>query len=458
MKKIGIVICNYNKKDYVVNCIRSVLDSSFQDMDVYVVDNASTDGSAEAVEEEFGDRVRLIVNQENLGGAGGFDTGLRELQKHDYQYFMLMDNDIVADRLAVEELYRFMEEHPETGMAGSKVFFMDDPERIWGFGGIIDYDSYTHRDQYRNCRDSDAVPDFYYCDYVAACSLIVRAEAVGRIGVMPEENFIYWDDMEWGYRFNEAGYKVAVYGKSKIWHKAGGRNAGNTFIHYYMWRNRIRFFMKVLPEEKLEAFAEAILSEMFRMIYSVNLKGEVNIIRTLAYAFDDAVHGRMGRAQEYKILPRPQAPNRVETALEGAGSVLVKFDGSFEGLGNIIRNIRRFAPGMRIGISAEGGDELLAELRLQYPDCIVGAAYEPKRYDRHLVMCSHIFRLTRDMPKDWYIDPWCNIIFSRDDFIYAEGFEQTRRLFVLCRKELLLNQRRDGSAAGAESRDGRGAL
>lgn len=67
LKKIAAVICNYNKKEYVAECIQSVTESSFTDMDIVVVDNASTDGSAEHIKNRFGNRVKLLVNEENLG-------------------------------------------------------------------------------------------------------------------------------------------------------------------------------------------------------------------------------------------------------------------------------------------------------------------------------------------------------------------------------------------------------
>lgn len=433
-KTIGIVICNYNKQEYIVNCIQSVFASSTDDFDVYVVDNASTDASVMCIKEAFGNKVTLIVNEKNLGGSGGFNTGLREALKRNYKYIMLMDNDIIADAKAIEELYHFMEQNQEVGIVGSKVYFMDYPDRIWGYGGNIDFEQYVQKDQYKNRTDAEEIPEVSYCDYVAACSLMARTAAIRKVGLMPEENFIYWDDMEWGYRFREAGYKVAVYGKSKIWHKAGGRNAGNTFIHYYMWRNRLRFFLKVLPLDKREHFAATVLTEMFRMIYSVNLKGEVNIVRTLMYAFDDAVHGVSGKAAENKILPRPEVPNRVKTALAGVKNVLIRFNGNFEGLGNIIRNIRGFAPKMEIAIAVENE---IKEVQEQFTDCHVVQEYQPELYEKQLIMCEHIFKITSDMPQDNYIDSWCNIICSADDFIYASSFEQTKELFLLCKQDLL---------------------
>lgn len=436
-KKIGIVICNYNKEDYIINCIKSIMDSTYQDFDIYVVDNASTDRSVDRIRCEFGNKITVLVNSDNLGGSGGFNTGLREALKKNYQYLMCVDNDVVFDRCAVKELHSFLEDNPETGMVGSRIYFMDDPERIWNFSGSIDFKSYVQRDNYRNCIDGAKVPETVFCDYVPACAMMIRASAVRKVGIMPEENFIYWDDMEWGYRFNQAGYKVAAYGRAKVWHKGGGRNAGNTFINYYIWRNRLRFFLKVLPMSERERFADTVLTELFRMIYSCKLKGEDNIIKSVMYAFDDAVHGVTGKAVDYKILPRNQIKNRLQDALSDAENVLIKFDGSYEGLGNIIRSIRRFKPEMRI-IVCVPEENRMDEVSEQFGDCEFVREYMPDHYQAHLVMCEHIFKLSDDFQQDIYIDSWCNIVYSQYDFLYAKSYEQTKELFLLCNKQILL--------------------
>lgn len=439
MREIGVVICNYNKKDYVLNCIQSMLEQSIE-TDIYVVDNASTDGSAEAVRQKYGQKITLIENKENLGGSGGFNTGLRRALQEDYQYIMLMDNDVVADAEAVKHLYEFLENHPDVGMAGSKVYYMDYPDKIWGYGADIDFDKYMQKDKYKNWTDSPDIPEISYCEYVAACSLMARTDAIRKVGLMPEENFIYWDDMEWGYRFHQAGFKVCVYGKSKVWHKGGGSNAVNTFSNYYMLRNRIRFFKKVLPVEKREHFADLVLDNLFRMIYSCHLKGEDNIVKSVMYAFDDAVHNVAGRADDYKILPRGRNVIRIAQAIGETANVLVRFNGDYEGLGNIIRNIQKNKPQVQIGIAVT--DELAEDadkVAEQYPGCRIETVFQPEKYESHMIMCEHIFKITADMPKDVYVDSYCNIIYTDEDFAYASGFEQTKELFVLCKKDIFLS-------------------
>lgn len=437
MKKIGIVICNFNKKQYVLNCIKSIFEQTIDDFDIYVVDNASTDGSADAVKEEYGDKVTLLVNEENLGGSGGFNTGLRKVIEVGYEYLMCVDNDVVFDKDAINQLYLFLQTNPDVGMVGSKIFYMDNPDTIWSYGGEIDFKKYVQKDLYRNCVDNEDIPKSAYCTYVPACSLMVRKEVVEKVGIMPEDNFIYLDDMEWGYNVTHAGYKVAVCGESKVWHKCGGRNSVNTFNNYYMWRNRINFFLKTLSEENKEEFADYILDEMFRLVYSCNLKKDTGVVKTVMYAFNDVVNGIRGKAPEYKIFQRNRDANRLRDYIDNSKSVLIKFNNDFEGLGNIIKNILNQGDVIDISIYTESNSE---ELQKQYPNCSVVSMYEPEKYEKHLVMCEHIFKITSDMPQDVYIDSWCNIIYSEDDFVYARSFEQTKELFVMCKKGLLIDK------------------
>jgi hypothetical protein len=231
---------------------------------------------------------------------------------------------------------------------------------------------------------------------------------------------------------------VAAYGEAKVWHKGGGRNSQNTFIHYYMWRNRINFFLKVLSEQDREHFADTILDEMFRMIYSVNLKGETNIVKTLIYAFDDAIHGVRGIATEGRVLPRFSVENRVQKALEKWESVIIRFNDDYEGIGNIIRNIIKIRPDIKIRISIQNCKTRKERMEYEYPGCEVTEEFSPRTDEFSLLMCGHIFSLTENDESGNYIDSWCNIIFNEEDLMYAKNFKKAKELFILCMKNLLM--------------------
>ena len=274
MKTTGIVICNYNKCDYVLGCIQSVLESKTDDYDLYVVDNASTDDSVEKIQELYGDRLNLIVNEENLGGSGGFNTGIRKVVSAGYKYVWCLDNDVLVDEEALTYLVKFLDEHEETGMVGSKVYHMENPDYVQQFGITIDFNELCVEAKYLNEFEDGTMPEVVYSDAVAACSVLVRTSLIKEIGPMPEANFLYWDDTEWGYRCNRAGYNVASYGKSKVLHAMGAKKESvNTFPVYYAWRNWINFFIKYTPEENMERVAETFIQSVFEIVYGGYYRG-----------------------------------------------------------------------------------------------------------------------------------------------------------------------------------------
>ncbi|MBO6292170.1 MAG: glycosyltransferase family 2 protein, partial [Selenomonas sp.] len=194
MKKIGIVICNYNKKEYVLKCIESLQRQTFRDFEIFAVDNASTDGSAEAVAKAYGKAVHLLQLPENLGGTGGFNQGLRQAMAGDFDGFLLLDNDVVLKEDCLEQLVSLMNSREEIGILGCKILRMDEPDTIQEFGPVLDPENVNFILRYRGEKDSLSQPDVLPCDYVPACAMLVRREVVERIGLMPEENFIYYDD------------------------------------------------------------------------------------------------------------------------------------------------------------------------------------------------------------------------------------------------------------------------
>lgn len=436
MKRVAAVICNYNKEKFVLECIQSVTESAFEKLDIIVVDNASSDGSVESIRNRFGSRVKLFVNGENLGGSGGFNTGIRYALKEDYEYIWCLDNDVLVDENAIGELYAFMEGHPEVGMTGSKVYHMENPDYVQQFGIDIIWDEYCCEAKYHGCLEDGSMPEVVYSDAVAACSVLVRASVIREIGLLPEENFLYWDDTEWGYRCNLAGYKVASLGSSQILHSMGAKKEDvNTFPLYYAWRNWIRFFMKYTPEEKRENMCVAFLEGIFDVIYHDLYQGEENRAKTVMYAYDDAIHGKMGKAEESKIFPVVHSEEKLAGLLKGQREVNIYVNGLAEQAEALSQRIRMFSEKTGAGIlvrALEGhpGQEPLDGKKFQ------------KNASRGI--CS--FTMTRDIfclddleLHTWYVDGEGRILASEEDLFLLINRDYSRKMFVFSQKGLFLS-------------------
>lgn len=436
-KEVGIVVCNYNKKDYIINCIQSILDADGDNYDVYVVDNASDDGSVEAIKEKYSCKVTLIENKQNLGGAGGFNTGLREVLKRGYPYLMCVDNDVRFDSKNIVELLAFLKSHDNVGMVGSKILFMDVPYKIQTMGAMIDYEKYHVIDLNKYSTDDENIPESVYCDYVPACSLMVKAEAVKKVGLMPEENFIYYDDMDWGVRFNLAGYKVAGISAAKIWHKGGGSISHSTFNKYYMFRNRIRFFMKYLDVERKKVFARFILDELYRSVCACSLKGANAMVKTFMYAYDDAIHGVTGKAADYKILKRDDE-KRFENIVRASDSILIIYGGDYENIGNIMHKLKTMKCDTKCTISVRDYPDAFEKLQQQYQNNHIVMDVQPEKYALVLKMCTHVFDITDNEMEGVYLDRWQNVLITEEDFRLARNFNNSKEMFIKLNLPLML--------------------
>lgn len=418
MKQIGIVICNYNKKDDVLACIQSVLESKFQDYDIYVVDNASTDGSAEAIKKAYGEQVALLVNQENLGGSGGFNTGLRAAFEKGYPYLMCIDNDALLDENAVGNLLDFLQEHPETGIAAAKIYHREAPDYVQQFGQKIDFENFCTEVTYLNAYEDGSMPEYVYTDAVAACALMIRRSVIEKIGFMPEENFLYWDDTEWCYLCNKAGWKVASVGNAMALHAMGAKKElENTFPTYYAWRNWIRFFMRYAKPEEWDKMVETFLDSMFQIVYEGLHKGEKNRTRTVMLAYDDAIHGVTGKAGENRIFALDTADEPWKNLFSGASSYVLHTD-KYPGMAQDIR---------------ERAERMGYDIRWY-------KALEAPENVPEIVVCESIFQIEDLSLQKIYIDINDCILASEEDVLDVINYNYSRRTFIEGQKPIFLQR------------------
>ena len=435
-RKTGIVVCNYNKSSDVVNCVQSIIDSDAADYDIVVVDNASEDDSVEKLRDRFGEQIEIIVNDENLGGSGGFNTGLRHMLKRDYEYLMCVDNDVLFDKETIPALNDFMDSNEKVGMVGSKICRMSDPARLQGMGARIDFEKYAIPMYYENEIDDEHIPEIVYCDYVPACSMMLRTSAVREVGIMKDDYFVYYDDIEWAWRFRLKGYQIAAISKSRVLHRFGMTDKRTTFAKYYMERNRVRFFMQYIPVENREIFAERYLSELYRAVAACILKGDTAVAETAMYAMDDAVHGVVGKATPYKIKKRDPYV-KLERVLSGKESVELVYDGDVNSMGYAIQKIQSVIPDVRLSVTVpDSYTRDIDNIRKHYPELPLNDSSVQSDITLHL--CPHIFQIEDEKSKGIYIDEWGNTIENEEEFQMGKSVAGGQKVFAAMWKPVMM--------------------
>ncbi len=413
MKSIGVVICNYNKEKYVLTCIQAVLESTIRDFDIYVVDNASEDGSAAAIRERYGKDVTVIENKVNLGGSGGFNTGIKLAVEKGYSYVCCLDNDAFLDEQALASMKNFLEEHKDVGMVGAKVYHMDNPDYIQQFGLEIDFHNCQAKTLYADTLDTDDIPEVVYCDTVAACAVMLPAEVIKKVGMMPEDNFIYWDDMEWGYRVKLAGLKVAAIGSARAVHEMGAnKRKENTFLEYYMWRNKIHFFMKYTGEQDADRMSIIILRNMFYDIYEAMFKKEYNISQTIIIALKDVMDGIRGKAPEGRIFPNDGNMGEFEEFFQKVNAIRIQGD---------VQWLESALEALSLPVAIKENSDSAA-VKVQVCDSVL----EIKDYREDTV----------------YIDYDLNILNNKPDAEMVKNFEFAQGLFLYLNQRIFLDSAR----------------
>lgn len=417
-RRIAVVICNWNKKDYVIQCVESVLRSDEQDTDIYVVDNASTDGSIQALRERFGDRIVLLENPENKGGAGGFNAGIRHALDKGYPYIHLLDNDIVLDREAIRRLREALEADSSLGIAGSLIYIMDRPNVLQEMGSNVDWSVFNIKQNYHGHLDAGNLPAELECDVVPACSLMIRREVLEKIGAMDEQYFLYWDDIDLCYRTKLAGYRVAAFSASKAWHKRGAGVHHDTFAHYYAWRNRFYFFAKYCPDEKLDAFVHCFFEEWFRAIYFSYYKGQPSVARTITLAVEDALHNIRGPARERRIFQKETPRDSIGPAIRDAGPSVVIIDSpALNAMRQLIERIRHMRDDVHIRLAAEHHSPEVLQSHFPNEEIIPSSSLGEHEPATIFKTCSHVLdernRLSRHVAL--YVDNYSNAVGGERD-------------------------------------------
>lgn len=240
--KVYIIVVNWNAKETLRQCLTSIQKYTAGSFEVVVVDNGSSDGSADMVRQEFPE-AHLIVNRENLGFSKANNQGLRYAAAQGAQYMLLLNNDVfVSQSDWLSRMVGSIEANRAVGMVGCKLVFPDG--RIQHAGGTVRVSGAGHIGEGE--ADKGQYDKTRFVDYVTGAALLTKREVLVRIGLL-DEGFtpLYCEDTDWCLRAAFCGYKILYTPNPKLVHKHGGsakklRQRNNEF---YFKRSWIRFFL-----------------------------------------------------------------------------------------------------------------------------------------------------------------------------------------------------------------------
>jgi GT2 family glycosyltransferase len=214
---ITIIVLSWNRRDDTLTCLESLRECWFGGANALVVDNGSRDGTVEAVRERY-PQIEVIALPENLGFAGGNNVGMRAALERGARAVLLLNNDTKVAGDFLGWLVYSMNAHPRAAAVSGAVLRFDNPEVLdVAYLEIFFGHGLVHR------RGVNALPGHGFdverqVDVGVGSCLLIRREALERIGLLDDEYFAYHEEVDWCFRARQAGFEIWYQPLSRIWH------------------------------------------------------------------------------------------------------------------------------------------------------------------------------------------------------------------------------------------------
>lgn len=279
--KVSVIILSWNRKNDTLETIKSLVKSNINNffMEIYVVDNGSSDGSQEAIKKLFKEigksdnlSTKITELDTNLGFAGGNNVGMRNALSRDFDYIALLNDDTLVDKDLVGNMIKEHLCFPDAGAISPKIYFTKGFEFhkkykenglgkvIWYAGGDIDWNNV-----YGSNHGVDEVDDGQYdevreTDFATGCFVMYKAKVLKEVGLYDEKYFAYMEDADHAQRLKSKAWKILYSPKGILWHKVSQSSGiGSDLNDYFITRNRMRFGMRYASlRTKFALFRESV--------------------------------------------------------------------------------------------------------------------------------------------------------------------------------------------------------
>jgi GT2 family glycosyltransferase len=296
---VAAVVLNWNRREDTLACLASLERVPDRPELVVVVDNASTDGTAEAVAERC-PRAELVRSPENRGFAGGNNLGIERALELGADHVLILNNDAEVEPGAIRTLVDAAAARPDAGSVGAKILFAEPPNLVW-FAGA-EYDprrGYNGRQRGYREPDDGRWDGIRETDRACGAAMLVPRAVLERVGGFDESLFLYAEDVEWSLRAARAGFRHYVVGESVVRHHvsaaAGGESSPLTL--YYGLRNSLVVAERFAPLGRLATWRRRLVLLGAHAAQALLARGRLAGLRAVAAGFRDGLRRRLGPRQ-----------------------------------------------------------------------------------------------------------------------------------------------------------------
>ena len=285
--EVSVITINYNGLEDTCALIEAIPFN--ENLEVIVVDNASNNQEAKILAQRY-PQVKVIKSERNLGFAGGNNLGIQAAQG---KYLFLVNNDTIFKDFNVQTLIDRMESSPEIGIVCPKIRF------AWG-NNPIQYAGYTPLSKVtvRNRAigfgedDHEQYDTAHLTPYAHGAAMLIRRDAIDKVGLMPECYFLYYEELDWSMMFTRAGYQIWYEPACTIYHKESQSTGLNSPLRtYYLTRNRL-LLVRRNPKEFNRPLAYIYLISIvaLRDILKYTFTGRFDLLKSIFRALGHFIY------------------------------------------------------------------------------------------------------------------------------------------------------------------------
>ncbi|MGE5532369.1 MAG: glycosyltransferase family 2 protein [Bacteroidota bacterium] len=219
LPRVGVVTVNWNAAEDTLGCLDSLAQSAYPNLDIVVCDNASTDGSYERLKERMD--VTVIQAGANLGWCGGVNLGAKVVLERGCDYLLILNNDTILPPELIPAMVAVYARDPKAGLVTARERLYHNPGR--GDRLAARYRSLSCMVEWLFADDGNKqpLPSPLPAEIVSCCGTMAPRAVVEQVGILDEDYFIYWEDVDWSLRVWQAGYQNYCVTDSMIIHKSG---------------------------------------------------------------------------------------------------------------------------------------------------------------------------------------------------------------------------------------------
>lgn len=261
--KVHFVVLNYNAFIDTIDCIQSIKKINYPSYEIIVVDNASKDNSFEEISKAFSD-IALLRSENNYGYANGNNMGISYALSKGAEYICIINNDVVVENDFLEPLMERVLGDNKIGLIGPCICDFYQRDRIQAFGSSLNMVTGLTRAKFKNDLWKEHEGEEKEVGYLGGACFIIKAEVFNKIGLIPENYFLFFEETEFCLKAVRAKFKMVCLAKSKVYHKGSFTISKFSGLSYFFLnRNRVIFMRRNANKLQYPLFSVYLFLEAF---------------------------------------------------------------------------------------------------------------------------------------------------------------------------------------------------